>query len=32
MIIPEEKFQEAKAKLREYLKENYDVVVRYYCH
>ena len=32
MIISEEKFQEAKAKLFEYLRENKEVVVRDYCH
>ena len=30
--IPEEKFKEAKAKLKEYLKVNNDVVVRDHCH
>ena len=32
MIILEEKFQEAKAKLRKYLKENNDVVLRDHCY
>ena len=32
MNIPEKQFLQAKAKLREYLKENNDVVVRDHCH